>query len=96
MDDIKKRYEDILVLYLYMKKCGRAKPTDYNIITSALAQEMAAVNAPGKLHNDIVESAQGSFQEIYAESACEGEGVGRLNQQYSDYITTLQENFSPQ
>lgn len=96
MDDIKKRYEDILVLYLFMTKCGRAQPTDYNVITSALAQEMASVNAPSRLHNDIVESARGSYQEIYSESSCQGEGIDSLQTQYSNYVSTLQSNFSLQ
>jgi hypothetical protein len=93
MDDIKKRYEDILVLYMFMQKCTFAQATDYSVITSAMAQELAAVNAPSRLHNDILSSARGAFDEIYAESACDGETIAPLRQQYQDYVHTLQNNF---
>src|SRR5581483_6077621 len=66
MDNLKKRYEDILVTHFFLSKCGKTSPGDYQIITSALRQEMAAVNAPQHLQNDIVSSAQGSYQEIYS------------------------------
>jgi len=88
MDDIKKRYEDILVTYLFLKRCGKANAGDYPIITSALAQEMASVNAPGRLQYDIVASAQGSYKEMYAGSKCDGKGIDSLYLQYSDYIKT--------
>jgi hypothetical protein len=96
MDDIKKRYEDILVIYMFLKHCGRIESTDYNIITSALAQEMASVNAPGRLQFDIVNSAKGSYQEIYSQSPCDGNGIGKLIRQYHQYIDVLQQNFPPQ
>jgi len=94
MDRIKKRYEDILVTYFFLKKCGRAQPTDFHIITSALSQEMASINAPGRMQNDILNSARGSYREMYANSACEGEGLDNLSRQYTDYIATLTKNFS--
>lgn len=96
MDDIKKRYEDILVNYMFMKKCGKANEADYRIITSALGQEMASVNAPGRLQYDILTAAQGSYKEMYAQSSCAGESVNALYNSYSDYIKTLSANFPVQ
>jgi hypothetical protein len=91
MDSIKKRYEDILVTYFFLKKCGKANPGDYHIITSALSQEMASVNAPGRMQNDILTSAQGSYKEMYEQSSC-GEAEA-LYSQYSSYISGLSQNF---
>ena len=96
MDDIKKRYEDILVIYIFLKHCGRIEPTDYNVITSALAQEMASVNAPGRMQADIVNAAKGSYQEIYAQSPCDGTVINQLTSQYHQYIDVLKTNFPPQ
>jgi hypothetical protein len=96
MDDMKKRYEDILVIYMFMKKCGMVNPADYNVITNALGQEMAAVNAPGRLQSDVLSSARGSFQEIYSKSPCDGEGIAPLTEQYNNYIQILSENFPPE
>ncbi len=96
MDDIKKRYEDILVIYMFLKQCGRIEPSDYNIITAALSQEMASVNAPGRLQADVVNAAKGSYQEIYAQSPCDGSGINKLEKQYHQYIDVLKTNFPPQ
>lgn len=96
MDDIKKRYEDILVLYMFLKKCNKATAEDYHIITSALGQEMASVNAPGRLQYDILTSAQGSYKEIYSKSSCSGNDVNAIYAQYTDYINVLSNNLPAQ
>lgn len=93
MDDIKKRYEDILVLHLFMSKCGFAQPADYSIITSALAKEISATEAPGRMHADTIETAKSSFNELYAQSPCDGETITPLRQQYQDFVQGLQNNF---
>jgi len=95
MDDIKKRYEDILVIYMFLKKCNKAKDGDYNIILSSLGQEMASVNAPGRLQYDILTSAQGSYKELYSKSACNGSGITPLVGQYNEYIKVLSKNVAP-
>jgi hypothetical protein len=94
MDDIKKRYEDILVIHMFLKKCARVGAGDYAIITSALAQEMASVNAPGRMQYDILTAAQGSYKEIYAQSPCRGQQVDMLDTQYKDYVKKLAANLS--
>lgn len=96
MDDIKKRYEDILVTYFFLKKCGKSTPEDYRVIMSALAQEMASVNAPGRMQYDILTAAQGSYKEMYAGSSCGGQGFDTLYTQYANYIKVLSANFPAQ
>lgn len=93
IDSVKKRYEEILVTYFFLIKCGAANPLDYHIITSALSQEMASINAPGRLQNDIVTAAKGSYKEMYSQTRCEGAGMEALQKQYSDYIDNLSKNF---
>ena len=92
MDAIKKRYEGLLVNYLFLKKCGLINAQDYHTIISALAQEMASVNAPGRLEHDIQTAANGSYQEMYAQSSCSGAEIKALNKQYNDYIKTISVN----
>lgn len=92
MDQIKKRFEEILVTYFFLKKCNLANTYDYHIIISALSQEMASVNAPGRLQYDVVVAAKGSFKEIYSKSACDDAGTLALQKQYSDYINSLSAN----
>jgi hypothetical protein len=93
MDGLKKRYEEILVTYFFLKKCNKISPNDFHIIISALSQEMASINAPGRLQHDIVTAAQGSYKEMYSQTACNSQTVDGLYTQYSAFITSLSNNF---
>lgn len=95
MDAMKKRYEEILVTYFVLQKCGRVKPTDYHVIISALAQEMASLNAPGRLQYDILTSAQGSYRELYAGNPCKDNVIVPLEQQYKVFIDAITTQFTP-
>lgn len=94
MDSIKKRYEEIFVTYFFLKKCNQVNPVDFHIITSALSQEMASVNAPGRLQHDIVTAAQGSYKEMYSQTACDNQTIAALSGQYKAYIASLSSNFN--
>lgn len=94
MDRIKKRYEDLFVNYMFLKKCGKSSEADYHIINSALSQEMASVNAPGRLQYDILTSAQGSYNEMYAQSDCDAPESEALLAQYKDYIAAISREFN--
>ena len=89
MDNIKKRYEDILVIYMFLNKCGKVNAADYNIITSSLQQELVSAQAPPRLQNDIFTAANGSYKEIYSQSSCTGPEVPGLYNQYTDFIKVL-------
>jgi len=96
LDSIKKRYEDILVTYFFLRKCDKINPSDYHVIISALSQEMASVNAPGRMQNDILTAAQGSYKEVYSTSNCNAENIDATYSQYSNYINTLTKEYIPQ
>lgn len=70
VDALKTRYEDIFVSYMFLKKCGLSNPSDYQLISNALKQEMIALNAPSRLQYDILTAAQGSYREVYAKNNC--------------------------
>ena len=89
LDRLKKHYEEILVNNMFMNKCGMAKPTDIHIIISALSQEMASINAPGRLQYDILTSARGSYNEMYAKSPCDAPQTAALAAQYAKYIDSI-------
>lgn len=88
-DSMKKRYEDILVTHLFMVKCGMADTAHYAMIISALRGEAKQAGAPEEMENDILSAARGSYQEVYAQSKCDAEGMSVLQQQYAEYIAQL-------
>lgn len=89
LDALKKRFESLFVLFLYMKQCEIADQTDYHIINSSLAQEMASLNAPGRLQYDILTAAKGSYAELYKNASCDTEAIGERKTQYQEYINSL-------
>lgn len=96
IDGLKKRYEDILVTYFLLRKCDKIEATDYHIIISALSQEMASVNAPGRLQYDILTSAQGSYKELYSGNDCDPATIGPLEESYKAFVQGINSEFMPQ
>lgn len=92
IDEIKKRFEEMLVTHYFLQKCKKSGPENYYIILAALAQEMASVNAPGRLQFDILTAAKGSYQEIYAKSSCNDSTMPALERQFAQYIAGLSQN----
>lgn len=95
IDALKKRYEEVLVSYFVLRHCELAPATDYHIITSAMSQEMASLNAPGRLQFDILTSAQGSYKELYSGNKCLPETTDALRSSYRVFVDTVSEQFTP-
>ena len=94
IDELKKRYEEVLVSYFVLRNCGLTSPTDYHVINSALSQEMASVNAPGRLQFDILTAAKGSYNELYAGNTCDAHIADTLLTQYKSYIDAMITRFT--
>lgn len=92
IDEMKKRFEGMLVIHYFLQKCQKSSAQDYFVILAALGQEMASVNAPGRLQYDILTAAKGSYQEIYAKSKCDDGSIPALEQQFKEYIQNLSQN----
>lgn len=95
IDDLKKRYEEILVSYFVLKQCDKTTQTDFHIITSALSQEMASLDAPGRLQYDILTSARGSYTELYSGNQCEAELIDPLYAKYRIFVDSVGAQFQP-
>lgn len=89
IDSLKTRYEDILVTYLFLKKCGKTTPQDYALIINALTKEIAALKAPARLQYDIFTATRGSYQEVYNKNTCDEANVQKISAQYEQYIARL-------
>lgn len=94
LDNLKQRYENILITYFFLRRCKEAAPGDYHIIISSLASEMASINAPGRLEYDVVAAAEGSYREVYSRSACKDSQA--LSTQYTDFIKKLAARIPPE
>jgi hypothetical protein len=93
-DVLKKRYEELLVSYYVLKKCGISSASDYHIILSSLSHEMASLNAPGRMQYDIINAAKGAYNELYANNTCDDKITTTLNQEFRGYVAALSEQFN--
>ena len=93
MDTLKQRYEDMLVIHFFLDRCGKIDKNDYYIIMAALGQEMAAINASGRMQHDVLTAAQGSYNEMYAKSPCDSVDLTALIAQYKNYVQALSQYF---
>ena len=94
LDAMKKRYENIIVLYMFMKRCQSATQADYITIRNAMNQEASQMQAPATIVTDITNAAQGAYEEIYSRSDCNAEGMAELRNQYTRYIIALEQEIS--
>ncbi|MDX1974471.1 MAG: hypothetical protein SFT92_02220 [Rickettsiales bacterium] len=92
-DKLKKRYEELLVTHYFLNHCTITHPYDFHVIISALAQDMASVNAPGRLQYDILTAARGSYKEMYAKTECTAEITSNLQPSYRQYIDTIAKSY---
>lgn len=91
IDNIKTRYEEILVTYFFLQKCGKTTDSDYRSIFFALQKEAANLQAPERLQYDILTAAKGSYDEVYAKNECTEANISPIYQQYNSYIQSLSE-----
>ncbi len=91
LNALKKQYEDALVLHFFLAKCGKSGVEDYHTINSNLSQDMATLNAPGRLQYDVMTAAKGSYESIYAHTPCDGPQADASAEAFRSYIATLTE-----
>lgn len=84
-DALKQRYEDILILYFIMDRCGHTQASDYGWIMNELSKEMRPLGTFPDFPKQILSSAEGSYLELYTKNPCEQKD-SPLVTQYRAYI----------
>lgn len=92
IDAIKTRYEELLVTYFLLQKCGKTTGSDYQLIISSLQKEIAASQAPIRLQYDTLTAAKGSYEELYSHNDCIKSDIESMVSQYDAYISSLLTN----
>lgn len=95
LNRIKQRYEELLVNYFFLNRCGLVPVESFHIINSALMLEIASANGPGRLQYDILSAARASYQEIYARTPCDRPETKTLLESFKNYLDSLAVNYVP-
>lgn len=86
LDDLKSRYENLFVSYYYLKRCNALSKTDFHLLNSSLIQELTDMNARAGVRKRILEAAQGTHDELYAEAPCSPEVIDPKKKEIEDYL----------
>ncbi|MGE0754573.1 MAG: hypothetical protein AB7L92_05375, partial [Alphaproteobacteria bacterium] len=89
IDSLKQQYEDTLILYFIMNRCGHTLSTDYGLIMNALARDSRNAGAPEDIQANVLTAAQGSYLELYTKNACNSATMAELARQYRAYVNSL-------
>lgn len=82
LDWLKEQYEDWLVTYYYLNKCGKVGSSDLTAITAALARELSAARAQAVVADHIMTAARGSYDELYADIPCDASRLATTRAAY--------------
>jgi hypothetical protein len=93
-DAIKTRYEELLVTYFLLRKCGKSSDSDYQSIISLLQKEIIASQAPSRLQYDTLTAAKGSYEELYSLNDCTKSDLETMTNQFDSYIKNLSNRLS--
>lgn len=89
LDEVKFRYEDAFVSYLYLQRCQQADINDLTRINDALAKEINALGADPQIQYSIYSAAQGSFEGIYADTPCDAAYLAPMLQQFRAFMERI-------
>lgn len=89
LDDIKARYEDIFVSYLYLIRCKQIDKNDYTILLQALKNELKHYGIPADPTEAIYSAAQGSYDMLYSDASCEEPILSPVLTGYKEGITRM-------
>lgn len=90
IDWLKQRYENWLITYYYLQKCGLADKTDFDIIRASLHRELNALQTDTAMAEDnILMAANGSYNELYASASCNDERMKATKVAYETWMAPL-------
>lgn len=89
LDALKQRYEDLFINYYVLKRCNASQPQDFHIMNSALVYELNRLNAAAGVRQNILNAARGSYEELYAELACDTPEIGVMRQNMQQYLQSV-------
>ena len=91
LDEIKEKYEDIFISYMFLKRCERANASDYTVIINSLSAEIEPLQSKQEYQGimfleSVYEAARGSYDAIYSSTECSTDNIAVTLPKYEQFI----------
>ncbi len=91
LDLIKQRYEKLFVTYYYLLQCRAVDGSGFALLESALRSDLLSAGAPLDTGDNILQAAQGTYNEIYAHSACHKDDITLIKEAFNESLAQLRQ-----
>lgn len=91
VDEVKARYEDNFVSYMYLRACNRVQENDYQTILQALQVELKNLNVTKDLSGSVYSAAQGSYEILYTSVNCDDATINPVLQGYNAALQVMRD-----
>lgn len=89
LDTLKQRYEDLLISFFLLDRCGKTAPQDIELINNFMTKELDAAGATASLREGVFSAAQGSYESVYADTPCQPKFIDPTLKQYNEMMAKL-------
>jgi hypothetical protein len=89
LDRLKRRYEEILINAMILKKCGLARGDEMAVISGNYLKELASIDPQVDMYPQILSAASGSYEALYAEVECTEESILQLLTDYQQFMEAM-------
>jgi hypothetical protein len=90
-DEVKGRYEDNFVSYMYLMSCNKINSDDYSVILQALKIELKNLGITQDLTGSVYSAAQGSYEILYNDVKCDDATVTPVLNGYNAALATMRQ-----
>lgn len=93
LDQLKRDFEGLFINYYLLKKCNLAGAKEFHLMHSSLMYRLDALNAPAGERRRILDAASGSFDELYAETPCDGAEIAPVQASIQNYLNRIEQEY---
>ncbi len=91
VDEVKGRYEDNFVSYMYLMSCNKIEKNDYTVILDALKLELKNLGITQDLTGNVYSAAQGSYEILYNDVKCDDATVNPVLSGYNAALAQMRQ-----
>lgn len=86
LDMLKEKYETLFINHYILRKCGLQGQKEYSRLNAVYLNEVKKLSLPPNFKKNLLLAAKGSYEELYADIACDNASTHQLLGQMNDFL----------